>query len=80
MFIEKVGEELLGRTFRGSVGGTPDLFPLPLETNPIGQIALIDGRHWLLLASVLDDHRLARNRIFASKMNLLDSTVPLFER
>lgn len=59
MLIGKLGEELLRRALRGGVGGSPDLFPLPLEADPIGQIALIDGRHWLLLASVLDVVRLA---------------------
>jgi hypothetical protein len=49
------------------VGGSPDFLALPLEPNPIRRIALIDCRHWLLLTSVLDGERLARNWIFARK-------------
>ena len=35
----------------GGVGGSPDFLALPLKANPIGRIALIDGRQWLLVAS-----------------------------
>jgi len=46
MFIEKLGEELLGSGFRGGVGGSPDLLPMRLKPNPVGRITLINGRHF----------------------------------
>jgi hypothetical protein len=56
MLIEELSEELLSRGFRGGAGGSPDLLPLPLVDTCL----------------VLNIQRLARNRIFASKMNWLD--------
>jgi hypothetical protein len=50
MLIQKAGEELLGSGLRGGMGGSPDFPAAPLETHPIGRIALIDGRHLLALA------------------------------
>ena len=50
MLIEKLGEELLSGGLGGSVGGSPDFLAVPLEANPIGRIALIDGRHLLAVA------------------------------
>lgn len=59
MFFEKLGEELLRRAFGRSLGGSPDLFSLPLEAHPIGRIALINGRHVLIRCrkSAQDSHR-----------------------
>ena len=51
MLIEKLGEELLSSGLGGSVGGSPDFLAMPLESNPIGRIALVDGSH--VLTSVL---------------------------
>ncbi len=49
MLIEKLGEELLGSSLGGGVGGLPHFLAVVLEPHPIGRIALIDGRHWSVL-------------------------------
>ena len=69
MLIEKPREELLSGGFQGGVGGPPDLLPLPQEPLPIGRIALVDGRHQVVLPSVLSFQRFsARNPVFARNM------------
>jgi hypothetical protein len=50
MLFEKLDEELLGGRLGGGMGGLPHLLAMVLEPHPIGRIALIDGRHWLVLA------------------------------
>jgi hypothetical protein len=52
----------------------PHLLAFPLKPHPIGRIALGDGRHWLVLAFVLNIQRFALDRIFASKMDWLAVT------
>jgi hypothetical protein len=45
MLIEKLGEELLGSSLGGSVGGLPHFLAVALEPNPVRGIAPIDCRH-----------------------------------
>jgi hypothetical protein len=68
MLIEKLAEELLGGGFGGGVADRPTSFPCHRNCSQIGRIALVDGRHQVVLPSVLSFQRFARNPVFARNM------------
>ena len=67
MFFQNSREILLGDSFGRSMSRSPDLPALPLEANPVGRIALVDGRHDRCPTPIPYPKRLAWNWFFASK-------------